>query len=184
MPPDQPSHPFPIIEILIAAVIVLAIAVGVVFFGMEKRRLSADLRCQHQLEQIGMAMMMYSSANRGAWPPARDPRSGHCWADLLAASFLDTTEVLVCPLSRPPRGAHNPCTYGYNGAVASHPGAPGADTIVLLDYDRVVVDPAAPGKYVAGRHRGKAFAALGDGSVRGLMPAAIKAGGWTPVPGD
>jgi prepilin-type N-terminal cleavage/methylation domain-containing protein/prepilin-type processing-associated H-X9-DG protein len=83
--------------------------------------------------------------------------------------------------------AEGRCTYGYNNQVGAGRMTPGADTIVIMDYndweiDRDSSDPAKndDDSYIATRHDGRANAVLADGRVEALRLGDIRAGMWTP----
>ena len=83
------------------------------------------------------------------------------------------------------------CTYGYNNQVGLDGGAPGGDTIVIMDYidweiDRDKIEPAKndDDSYIAPRHGGKANCLLADGRVQALYIKECTSGRWTPQPGD
>jgi len=58
---------------------------------------TAQLHCQHRLEQIGYACQMYASTHHGALPESVS-RYGLPWYEaLVGAGYLDTNEVISCP---------------------------------------------------------------------------------------
>jgi prepilin-type processing-associated H-X9-DG protein len=94
---------FSVTELLVV-VCVLLILVSLLVVGGDLVYTNAlQLKCQHNLEQIGQACQMYATANHGMFPKAWDMHSHRRWYDsLLAENYVDNQNAIGCPLEPDP----------------------------------------------------------------------------------
>jgi len=90
-------HGFSLTELLVVVAVILILA-ALLMVGVDALYShTAQLRCQHRLEQIGHACQMYASTHQGALPESVS-RYGLPWYEaLVGAGYLDTNEVISCP---------------------------------------------------------------------------------------
>jgi prepilin-type N-terminal cleavage/methylation domain-containing protein len=85
-----------VIAVILILAVVLTVGIGTVYSQ------SIRVKCQHNLEQIGKACLMYASANRGLYPKAWDMYNHRRWYDTLLTTYLPEERVLGCPLEPNP----------------------------------------------------------------------------------
>jgi prepilin-type N-terminal cleavage/methylation domain-containing protein/prepilin-type processing-associated H-X9-DG protein len=89
---------FSLTELLVVVAVIL-ILVAMLIVGVEAvYSYAMQLKCQHRLEQIGHACLMYASHHRGMYPSAWDYSRGQAWYEVLPATeYLSGDEVIACP---------------------------------------------------------------------------------------
>jgi prepilin-type processing-associated H-X9-DG protein len=113
-----------------------------------------QVKCQHNLEQIGQACLMYASKNYGQYPKAWDMDLHRRWYDaLLAGAYIDNPVAIGCPLE-----PHPPVTSGIAGSYEGR-----EEVISALDWLK-----AKQAK--TGTHKGRWNTAETGGSGHGTWP--------------
>jgi type II secretory pathway pseudopilin PulG len=93
-------------ELLVVVAVILILMVAVIFSGNAMYANAMRLKCQHRLEQIGMACQMYASAHHGMMPPSWNPHTGRLWYETLANGYLTNWNAIACPsVGDPPAGS-------------------------------------------------------------------------------
>ena len=100
---------FTIVELLVVVTVIIVL-LGLLTAGWEEAYTYAmRVKCQHNLEQIWSACMMYSTAHSNRWPQIWNwgsVSSQKPWYDtLVATGYLTDSRVTVCPSSNVPIGA-------------------------------------------------------------------------------
>jgi prepilin-type processing-associated H-X9-DG protein/prepilin-type N-terminal cleavage/methylation domain-containing protein len=80
-----------VVSVILVLLTILIVGANLVFSE------SMRVKCQHNLEQIGYALRVYSSANLGMYPKAWDMHSQRRWYDTLLATYLPDKNVIGCP---------------------------------------------------------------------------------------
>lgn len=138
--------------------------------GRRRAEWAKAMKCQHHLERIWQASMMYMNRNRRL-PKAYDADTGKYWHDVLVdEAYLESDETVRCPASDRPVG------YGYNGQLDLDLRIQPAKIIVLVESHKPVVTAADLAKNIAPRHAGKVNVLFADGHVEQLLPKDIKPG--------
>jgi prepilin-type processing-associated H-X9-DG protein len=148
-------------ELLVAAAI-CALLVAILVPSLGRQRGPANrIRCASNLRQIGLALMIYSNAHGGVYPPTLD--------EVLADGEI-TGEVFVCPHT-----AHQPATGPTTQAVVQDFRKPGHNSYVYVAGG--VPEKSLTGRHVVAHdlplnHPGLGMNALfGDGHVEWLPQA-------------
>jgi len=100
---------FTIVELLVVVTVIIVL-LGLLTAGWEEAYTYAmRVKCQHNLEQIWSACMMYSTAHANRWPQIWNWGSVSAskpWYDtLVQTGYLSDSRVTVCPSSNVPIGA-------------------------------------------------------------------------------
>jgi len=85
---------------LLTVVAIILVLVAILIVGMDHFYSQAmQTQCQHRLEQIGHAIEMYSSNHDSLLPRSWDTYTGRLWYQTLAGTYLDSWDVLGCPVA-------------------------------------------------------------------------------------
>jgi len=103
MNPPKAASGFSLTELLVVVAVIL-ILISILIVGVQGiYSHAAQLNCQHNLEQVGHALQMYTSNSEGLWPAVWNRNTGRSWFQVIAAGYLDDPAVLGCPsVGRPP----------------------------------------------------------------------------------
>jgi prepilin-type N-terminal cleavage/methylation domain-containing protein/prepilin-type processing-associated H-X9-DG protein len=90
---------------LLVVVSVMLILVAILVVGVDLVYSQAmQTKCQHNLEQIGYALRVYSLQNNSKLPEPKSLGTGRLWYEALAKTSLDNLAVLGCPsVGDPPK---------------------------------------------------------------------------------
>jgi prepilin-type N-terminal cleavage/methylation domain-containing protein/prepilin-type processing-associated H-X9-DG protein len=91
---------FSLTELLVVIGVILVLASLIIVGSQHAYNYALQVKCQHRLEQIGMACAMYANSHRGKLPESACGIRAVPWYTLLLDSgCLDSAEVLDCPKS-------------------------------------------------------------------------------------
>lgn len=95
--PSRAGRGFSLTELLVVVAVVL-ILIALMVVGIQSLQSHAlQVKCQHQLEQIGHACAMYTSKHR-VLPESSNVATGRPWYESLTkVGYLDNPAVLLCP---------------------------------------------------------------------------------------
>ena len=115
---------FTLTELLVvcAVIIILISLLLVCIDGLYSYAIQA--KCQHHLEQIWNACLMYASSNQGMYPQSWNYETGKAWNEqLVSARYLDSDAVIGCPATEMIKTAGT--------ATVTSPVTTGVNTVIL-----------------------------------------------------
>jgi prepilin-type N-terminal cleavage/methylation domain-containing protein len=94
---------FSITELLVVVAVILILSALVIIGANTFYTQAMQVKCQHNLEQIGHACLMYASKNYGQFPKAWDMQNQRRWYEiLLDGGYVDSPAAIGCPLEPEP----------------------------------------------------------------------------------
>ncbi|HWD19141.1 MAG TPA: type II secretion system protein [Verrucomicrobiae bacterium] len=91
---------FSLIELLCTLAVMVILTVLVMGRGSPSAQKRARLACKSNLEKIGLALSLYSSDNRGAYPSLDGATTAESALSLLVPRCTALTEIFICPGSK------------------------------------------------------------------------------------
>jgi prepilin-type processing-associated H-X9-DG protein/prepilin-type N-terminal cleavage/methylation domain-containing protein len=98
VPAHRVPRAFSLTELLVVVAVIL-ILLAILVVGLNATYSYANrLKCQHRLEQIGHASLMYAAQNRGLFPASWDFYASRPWYEtLVAGNYLSDLDAVHCP---------------------------------------------------------------------------------------
>ena len=94
---------FSLLELLVSIVLLLILSMMMLGRGMWTNQQRELANCQKNLQNIYVALNIYSADNKGVWPAIKDAETSEAPLSLLVPRSTTVTEIFICPGSREPR---------------------------------------------------------------------------------
>lgn len=94
---------FSLLELLISVVLVLILSMMMLGRGMWSDQQRELANCQKNLQNIYVALNIYSADNKGGWPAIKEAETSEAPLSLLVPRSTTVTEMFVCPGSKDPK---------------------------------------------------------------------------------
>lgn len=91
---------FSLVELLVAVVIILILSVMMTGRGMFSNQEKKLISCQKNLQNIYLALSIYSADNQGTFPILPNAESSEPPLSLLIPQSTTVTEIFICPSSK------------------------------------------------------------------------------------
>lgn len=91
---------FSLLELLITAVLILILSFMMMGRGMWSSRQREIANCQKNLQNIYVALSIYSTDNKGNYPFIKDAETSEAPLSLLVPRSTSVTEMFICPGSK------------------------------------------------------------------------------------
>ncbi|MEY4385913.1 MAG: hypothetical protein RLY20_1196 [Verrucomicrobiota bacterium] len=94
------SSGFSLVELLITLVLILIMVTMLYGFGSRSHQKTQKVACEKNLQNIYLALDIYSKENNGALPAATNAQTSEAPLSLLVPRYTVASEIFICPGSK------------------------------------------------------------------------------------